>query len=130
MEKGMQGFLFGILVGVFGCLGFQMFKDGDTTALNRLRQPLPSPTKKKPVRVIAQTPISVRTGTTLGLASDSAKTGGDGVYTRIDEKPLPSVPVITETDSVQVEENTDENNNPIAQNRPFTFTPSTSGGRF
>jgi hypothetical protein len=128
--KETGALVFGLIIGVIGCLGLQMFKEGNTDTLTRLKQNN-RPVQKKPLKKLPQTPVTVLSRTQVMETPTRAGLGvNDGL------KPKKELPKIEEqkTDFVQEEQILDENNNPVAQNpvvQPsISFTRSGMGGRF
>lgn len=128
--KETGALIFGIIIGVVGCLGLQMFKEGNTDTLQRLKQNN-RVVKKIPLKKLPQTSIAALSRTQV---METPMRAGLGVNE--DLKPQKELPKIEEpqTDFVQEEEILDENNNPVAQNpvvQPaISFTRSGMGGRF
>jgi hypothetical protein len=128
--KETGALIFGMIIGVIGCLGIQMFKEGNTDTLQRLKQNN-RVVKKIPLKKLPQTPIAALSR--IQVMETPMRTG---LGVNEDLKPQKELPKIEEpqTDSVQEEEILDENNNPVAQNpavQPtISFTRSGMGGRF
>jgi len=112
MKKETGTLFAGMILGIIALLGLQMFKEGNTDTITRLKTNNRKVVKKiaipstQSVREAVAVRSMIDSPSRLGLASNDS-------LIDLKPKPLPKTDIELEVDE---EEITDSNNNPIAQN--------------
>lgn len=150
MKKETGALIAGMILGMIALLGIQMFKEGNTDTISRLKQNNRKVVKKLP-KAVAQSPVqAVSVPTVMDSTSRLGLASNDSL---IDLKPKPIVKedekfeehwmyfdnqemwVTSKEEHLSLDakgwkhEKTDSNNNPIAQN-PLIMPRSSMGARY